>query len=144
MYLYFLSAADINWHIIYKKKWLQYLSIHILCLEIICCCSSSRRQYQRRHYVRVWRGKNLWISLTVRDRRHDGASWRPNAQLHSAKTQHQSGPTASRSIYRRPKRGSESHREHLYNTIIIILSNRASLKYHNTFIKQNKRNRRVL
>ncbi len=102
----------------------------MLCLYIICPGSSSRRQYQRRRCVKVWRGKNLWISLTVRDWRHDGALWRPNAQLLSAKTQHRSGPTASRSIYQRPKRGSESHREHLYHTITIItLSDRASSKY---------------
>ncbi len=100
----------------------------MLCLYIICHGSSSRRQYQRRRCVKVWRGKNLWISLTVRDWRHDGALWRPNAQLHSAKTQHRSGPTASRSIYQRPKRGSESHREHLYHTII-TLSDRARSKY---------------
>lgn len=52
----------------------------------------------------------LWTFRTASDRKPADASWLPNGQLLSDRTQPQRGQTASRSTSLKPRRGFEVHR----------------------------------
>lgn len=59
--------------------------------------------------VALWRGSALWIFRTASVRKPADASWLPNEQLLSDRTQPQRGQTASRSTSLKPKHGFEVH-----------------------------------
>lgn len=60
--------------------------------------------------VALWRGSAPWIYRIASVRKPADASWRPNEQLLSDRTQPQRGQTASRSTSLKPKHGFEVHR----------------------------------
>lgn len=59
--------------------------------------------------VAVWRESALWTFRTASDRKPADASWLPNEQLLSDRTQPQRGRTASRSTSLKPRHGFEVH-----------------------------------
>lgn len=61
-------------------------------------------------HAAAWRGSALWTCRTASDRKPADASWPPNEQLLSDRTQPQRGRTASKSTSLKPKHGFEVHR----------------------------------
>ncbi len=59
--------------------------------------------------VAAWCESALWTFRTASDRKPADASWLPNEQLLSDRTQPQRGQTASRSTSLKPRRGFEVH-----------------------------------
>lgn len=61
---------------------------------------------------RPWAERRATTRWTNRDRRLASGSWRPRERSPSSRTRPPRAPTASRSTSPRPRRGSETHREH--------------------------------
>lgn len=93
---------------------LAHINTPFPCLIMSICILRSGSghhlcQSGRPRGVAVWCASALWTFRTASDRKPADASWLPNEQLLSDRTQPQRGQTASRSTSLKPRRGFEVH-----------------------------------
>lgn len=89
-----------------------YSCLHCLIMSFCLLRSGSGHhlcQSGRPRGVAVWCESALWTFRTASDRKPADASWLPNEQLLSDRTQPQRGQTASRSTSQKPRHGFEVH-----------------------------------